>query len=110
MGTRFTVDHILPEVLGGTNDPENLCLACWDCNLAKGVRVAALDPATQTLVPLFHPRKDVWLEHFEWVEKGQRVQGKTAVGRGTTAALELNRRVLVEARRRWTEVGWHPPN
>ena len=107
---RFTVDHIIPEVLGGKSKPENLCLACWDCNLAKGTRIAAVDPDTQALVPLFHPRRDGWLEHFWWTDEGKIIEGKTPVGRATVNAVELNRSVVVEARQRWVEVGWHPPS
>ena len=107
---RFTVDHIIPEVLGGESEPENLCLACWDCNLAKGARIAAVDPDTQALVPLFHPRRDRWLEHFRWIDEGKIIEGKTPVGRTTVNAVELNRSVVVEARQRWVEVGWHPPS
>lgn len=29
------IDHILPVVFGGTNDPENLRLLCKDCNRKK---------------------------------------------------------------------------
>lgn len=32
---RLTVDHVLPRVLGGTNDPTNLVTACADCNSGK---------------------------------------------------------------------------
>lgn len=36
LGTRqLHVDHVVPVVLGGTNDPWNLVAACWDCNLGK---------------------------------------------------------------------------
>lgn len=107
---RFTVDHIIPEVLGGGSDPANLCLACWDCNLAKGQRVAATDPVSAQLVLLFHPRQQVWRDHFEWVETGLNIAGKTANGRATVDALGLNREALVQARRLWIEVGWHPPD
>jgi len=31
-----TVDHVVPWVAGGTNDPENLACACWICNQVKG--------------------------------------------------------------------------
>ena len=31
-----TVDHILPKALGGTSTWGNLCVACRDCNQAKG--------------------------------------------------------------------------
>jgi HNH endonuclease len=32
----LTVDHVLPTVLGGTDDPSNLVTACRDCNAGKG--------------------------------------------------------------------------
>lgn len=32
------IDHIIPVVAGGTNDPENLRTSCSDCNLGKGKR------------------------------------------------------------------------
>ena len=30
-----TVDHVVPVVLGGGNDPDNLVTACWPCNHTK---------------------------------------------------------------------------
>ena len=105
----FTVDHIVPEVLGGGDDPNNLCLACWDCNLTKGTRVAATDPHTNGLVTLYYPRREKWYDHFAWRDRGILIAGRTVTGRVTVAALELNRTVLLDARQRWVEVGWHPP-
>ncbi len=35
---RIVIDHMLPVVRGGTNDPENLQLLCHSCNTDKGVR------------------------------------------------------------------------
>lgn len=32
------VDHFTPLARGGTNWPENLCLACQECNLSKGAK------------------------------------------------------------------------
>ena len=32
----YHVDHVVPIVLGGSNGPENLVVACPACNLAKG--------------------------------------------------------------------------
>lgn len=109
-GMRFTVDHIIPEIFGGDSEAANLCLACWDCNLAKGQRIAATDPDTTQLAPLFHPHQQVWHDHFEWVEAGLRTAGKTASGRATVNALGLNREALMQARQLWIEVGWHPPD
>jgi hypothetical protein len=31
----LTVDHVVPEALGGTDDPTNLVTACADCNSGK---------------------------------------------------------------------------
>ncbi len=39
IGGEFTVDHIIPESLGGPTAVHNLCLACWRCNLIKGKRI-----------------------------------------------------------------------
>ncbi len=30
------VDHRIPRVMGGSDEPENLVSACWDCNRGKG--------------------------------------------------------------------------
>lgn len=35
-----TIDHIIPKSKGGTDDPENLRLACGSCNAAKKDRGA----------------------------------------------------------------------
>lgn len=35
----LTVDHIYPEALGGTLDPDNLQTLCRPCNSKKGTRV-----------------------------------------------------------------------
>lgn len=32
------VDHVIPVVQGGTNDPDNLVAACGPCNMSKGGR------------------------------------------------------------------------
>ena len=34
------IDHVLPEVLGGSGQPENLVLACRRCNRSRGWRAA----------------------------------------------------------------------
>lgn len=32
---KLTVDHVIPETLGGSDDPSNLVAACADCNAGK---------------------------------------------------------------------------
>ncbi len=82
------IEHIRPIKHGGTDALENLCLACIDCNLHKGTNLTGINPDTDEITPLFHPRKDNWDEHFGW--NGTRIEGSTAVGRATIRVLDLN--------------------
>ncbi len=90
------IEHVVPKKHRGADDPENLALACIDCNLAKASNIAGLDPATSELTQLFHPRRDRWSDHFEW--QACRVVGKTAIGRTTVYVLDLNADERVELR------------
>ena len=87
-GATFHVEHILPRAAGGSNRDDNLCLACPSCNLHNSDRTESVDPSTGTMIPLYHPRRDRWLDHFQW--KGFPLQGLTPTGRATVDALELN--------------------
>ena len=109
-GVRLTVDHIIPESLGGQTETSNLCLACWDCNLYKAARIAVFDDVSQRAVRFFHPQKQLWGEHFSWSADGSLVIDKTTVGRVTIWALRMNRTELILSRKLWTDVGWHPPD
>ena len=60
------VEHVVPRKHGGDDGPDNLALACVDCNLHKGSNVAGYDPQTGALTELFNPRRQTWSEHFEW--------------------------------------------
>lgn len=82
------IEHITPKKHGGTDDPDNLALACIDCNLRKGTNVAGYDPATGVLTELFHPRRHIWSEHF--APQGPLIIGKTPIGRATVEVLQLN--------------------
>jgi 5-methylcytosine-specific restriction endonuclease McrA len=108
-GAPLVIDHLIPEALGGPTEEENLWLACSQCNLHKGDRVTVRDPLTEEWAPLFNPRRQIWAEHFRWTPTGDEVVGLTPVGRATVQALQLNRPLLVRARRAWVAVGWHPP-
>jgi hypothetical protein len=108
-GTPMEVEHIVPESRGGSTTEDNLWLACSLCNRHKSYRTTAEDPASGQIVALFNPQLQVWEEHLSWVDSGTRIAGLTATGRATVQALELNRPVLVRARLRWVEAGWHPP-
>jgi 5-methylcytosine-specific restriction endonuclease McrA len=82
------IEHIIPKIHGGTNDLDNLALACIDCNLHKGPNLTGIDPQTKRVTPLFHPRKDNWNAHFKW--RSIYVMGKTAMGRTTIRVLHMN--------------------
>jgi 5-methylcytosine-specific restriction endonuclease McrA len=108
-GMPLVMDHILPQVAGGSDEPENLAAACYRCNEFKGSKTHAPDPATSTLVPLFNPRQQSWTEHFTWANGGTHIVGLTPTGRATVIALRLNNDYVVEARALWIESNWHPP-
>ncbi|MFQ5341313.1 MAG: HNH endonuclease [Anaerolineae bacterium] len=63
-GQPMTVDHVVPEVQGGPTTFDNLCYACRRCNEFKGSTTTARDPLTHEVVPLFHPRTQMWSHHF----------------------------------------------
>lgn len=76
-GQPMTVDHILPRSQGGVTMYENLCFACRRCNEFKAGQTTAEDPLSGEIVPLFHPRRDSWDEHFMWDESGVFLVGLT---------------------------------
>ena len=39
---RFTIDHVLPQSAGGSDQLDNLALACRNCNERRGNRVVAV--------------------------------------------------------------------
>jgi HNH endonuclease len=106
---KFTVDHIIPLSLGGGEQLENLALACFHCNRRKTNLLTALDPKSETEVPLFNPRQDSWGEHFRWSMDGLIIIGMTAIGRATVTALLLNRDRVIPIRAADLEIGRHPP-
>jgi HNH endonuclease len=85
----LSIDHLQPQSLGGNDEPENLALACRRCNERRYNFTAGIDPQTGE-TSLFNPRQQQWLEHFMWSPDGQRIIGKTAIGRATCNRLDLN--------------------
>ncbi|KYC42367.1 HNH endonuclease [Scytonema hofmannii PCC 7110] len=110
----LTIDHIIPKSLGGSDDVNNLALACRRCNERHYNFTVGLDPDTQQEVPLFNPRQQQWSEHFLWTKDGTKIVGTTAVGRATCNRLDLNdeRRIdrfIQKSRQLWIQGGFHPP-
>ncbi len=108
IGPLLEIEHIIPEAKGGTADEDNLFLACPMCNSHKTDRIEAVDPESNLNVPLFNPRIDSWDEHFEWIDNGTVIHGKTPQGRATIVALNMNHPDMVAARQLWVIAGWHP--
>ncbi len=109
-GLRMHVDHIIPDIAGGQTILDNLCLACFSCNVHKGANQTGFDSLTEEVVSLFHPLRQKWQHHFAWDESKTKIVGLTPCGRATIDALQMNNSVVVKARCRWVSAGWHPPN
>jgi hypothetical protein len=87
-GATFHIEHVLPRSAGGTNEANNLALACPSCNLHKSDRTVVSSASASESVALFNPRADRWSDHFEWDECV--IIGKTPIGMATIDALKLN--------------------
>jgi len=109
MGMPMTLDHIIPRSVGGATTEDNLWLACRRCNEYKGVQTDARDPQTGERMALFNPRRDTCGDHFAWNEEGVEILGKTARGRATVLALQMNNPEIIVARRLWVSARWWPP-
>ncbi len=105
----FSVEHVWPRDKGGPTTLANLALACQGCNNHKHIKIEARDPINKELVPLFHPRRQRWNDHFAWDDSCTLVIGLTPTGRATVEALHLNREGLINLRRVLTAIGHHPP-
>jgi hypothetical protein len=82
------VEHIVARQHGGSDELANLALACHRCNLRKGPNLTGIDPFTNEVAPLFHPRREQWEDHFR--VHGVRIVGITATGRATVQVLAMN--------------------
>jgi len=95
----FHIEHIVSRQHGGPDAPDALALACDRCNAYKGPNLASIDPDTNTVVPLFHPRQDNWGDHF--AVQGGYIIGLTAKGRATVRLLNMNAPRRVELCEAW---------
>ena len=109
MGVPFEIDHIIPLSEQGATSLDNLCLSCPACNRYKTNKQTAIDPVTGQSAALYHPRRQMWSEHFSWNADGLRIIGKTPSGRATIETLHINRPVLVQLRAYWKTLGLHLP-
>src|SRR5207237_830692 len=104
----FHLDHIVAQQHRGVYRQENIAWACQRCNLCKGTNLAAVDPDSERIVRLFHPRRDRWEEHF--AIESDRIIGQTPIGRATVWLLQMNDDRRVELRRELIATRrWPPP-
>ena len=94
---QFHIEHIRPRKHGGCDDLSNLALACGHCNLHKSSNLSEVDPETDEIVELFHPRKESWNNLFAF--DGPWIVGRTPSGRATVDVLNMNdpERVLLRS-------------
>jgi hypothetical protein len=96
-GLHFHIEHITARQHGGSNHPENLALACPECNFHKGTNLTGIDPDTNQVTAIFRPRQDRWHDHFFLA--GANIIGKTPVGRTSVWLLDMNSTHRVETRK-----------
>ncbi len=100
------VDHIRAEKHGGQTHEANLCLSCFPCNRHKGSDLTSVDPLTDKVVLLFHPRTDKWETHFRL--NGAIIEPLTATGRATVFLLQMNDEDAVDDRATLIRLGRYP--
>ena len=111
----LSIDHIQPRSLGGTDNYQNLALACRRCNERLYNFITGIDRKTGLEAPLFDPRLQIWSEHFIWSADGLRIIGISPTGRATCDRLDLNDerrpdKFIQKSRENWIKGGFHPPS
>jgi hypothetical protein len=97
------IDHIIAEKHGGKTDADNLAYSCVVCNQAKGSDLTSIDPLSGAIVPLFHPRRNRWTDHFQMVDG--KIDALTPIGRVTVGLLKLNDPERIEERQQLVALG-----
>lgn len=106
----FEVEHITPTSKKGKTILSNLALSCRGCNLTKSDRTEGFDAVSDEIVRLFHPRQDIWKNHFGWAKDFTITIGLPPIGRATVEVLKLNRQGLINQREMLSKFGKHPPH
>ncbi|WP_315789309.1 HNH endonuclease signature motif containing protein [Fischerella sp. JS2] len=85
---------MIPKSIGGSDELNNLALACRRCNERRYNFVAGYDLETKAIVPLFNPRQQIWSEHFIWSANGRIIVGVTPLVEQPASALILTTNVI----------------
>lgn len=103
----FHIEHIIARQHRGSDASHNLALACDRCNAYKGPNLTAVDPYTNRMTPLFHPRQQAWAAHFR--TDHTLIIGTSQTGRATVALLRMNDERRQEVRALLLQVDLWPP-
>lgn len=113
-GEIWEAEHIKPSNIGGSNNPENLAVACTRCNKNKSSRTDNIDPITGLSVPLFNPRETNWETHFKQIQNAHTdtsknhnftyIVGITSIGRATAELLFHSTEQSVLGDSRWSRI------
>jgi hypothetical protein len=104
----FEVEHIIPLSRGGIDEGDNLALSCRSCNIHKSNSLTGMDEMSHQEVQLFHPRTDIWEQHFQIESETGLIRGLTSVGRASIQRLQMNSSLQSLARLRWLQLGLYP--
>ena len=102
----FETDHVISRKHDGKTVFENLAWACACCNRNKGTDVGTLVGEPPRLTRLFHPRINLWAEHFTLHRT--EIEGLSDVGVGTVKLLKFNEEVRLKERHGLELVGRYP--
>ncbi len=101
------IDHIIAQKHQGKTESDNLALSCTICNKHKGSDIASIPSGTDDLVVLYHPRKNIWSEHFK-IEDAH-IRPLTPTGEVTVMLLQFNSLNRVQERTLLIEAGLITP-
>ncbi len=97
------IDHIIAQKHQGKTTLDNLALCCTLCNKHKGSDIASIIPETGEITALYHPRNDIWTDHFTVVKA--KIIPLTPKGRVTVNLLQFNSLNRVEERAMFIKAG-----
>ena len=101
----FHVEHIIAKQHGGSDNPENCCWACSECNWSKGPNLSGL--LDGRVYSLFNPRTQEWKRHF--LGEHTLLVGKTKIGIVTVHVLNINDPNRIRLRENLFFEGLFPP-
>ena len=84
----------------------DLVITYLPCNRHKGSDLTSIDPLTGVITPLFNPRSQIWLEHFQL--EGGFILGLTTIGRTTVFLLQMNETSRLQLRQSLAAQGLYP--